>query len=247
MDDEIIDVHTHIGKCNVFDLFSSSAELLESQRANHVSRTIIQPFPGAPDPKKVHDEIANLSKELPGQVYGIVSLNPHIDHDTWISETERLVRDEGFVGIKIHTIGHAVNPLGNDALMVFETAKRLGVPVMIHTGPGIPFSLPSLVLPRARQFPDIPIVLAHAGWGILVGEAIVASSLEKNLFVEPSHVAVVDKLGLLANLGADRILLGSDLPSNLSNEINQIKSISDSDKSMKKMLGGNAKRIFKLS
>lgn len=243
---EIIDAHTHIGQCQVFDLDESENDLFAQQKEHGVSATIIQPFPGAPDAAQVHKKISKLSKERPGQVYGIVSLNPHMNHDMWKSEVERMVKDEGFVGIKIHTIGHAVNPLGNDATMVFETAKKLGVPVMVHTGPGIPFALPSMVIPRAEQFPDVPIVLAHAGWGVFVGEALVSAMKHKNIYVEPSHVGIFEKSALTSNLGADRILFGTDVPSNIPGELGHFKSLIKNEADRDKVLGGNAKRIFKL-
>ena len=45
--------------------------------------------------------------------------------------------------------GYAVNPNGQDAQTIFEIARELVVPVVVHTGTGIPFGLPSAVLPRA--------------------------------------------------------------------------------------------------
>lgn len=242
----IVDVHTHIGKCRVFDLDQSVKGLIEKEDENNVSAFIVQPFPGAPDATAVHNEIVKLSKEHPGKIYGIVSLNPHMDEEKWIHEVERLVKDEGFVGIKIHTIGHAMNPLAEDATKVFETARKLKVPVMVHTGPGIPFSLPALVMPRASAYSDVPIVLAHAGWGIFTPDALVSALQLKNLYVEPSHVSIFDKSALVGNLPADRIMMGSDVPINISVEIDQFKGLVKDEQDLSKILGGNAKRVFKL-
>jgi len=244
---EIIDIHTHSGDCRVFDLNVDFKQLFNEEKRNGVTKMIVQPFPGASDPIKVHNEIARLSKEFPGEIYGIVSLNPHLfERDAWISEVERLVRDEGFVGIKLHTIGHAINPLSNDGKMVFDTANRLGVPIMVHTGPGIPFALPSLIIPRAKQYPNLPIILAHAGWGVYVIEALTAALQCDNIYLEPSHVGTIDKSDILRNLSADRILFGSDLPVNIATELNQFRTLVSETKTLDKILGDNARRLFRL-
>lgn len=242
----MIDAHTHLGPCRVFDLDSSEDDLLRKEKENGIDSMIIQPYPGAPDPVRIHNSIAKLSKDYPGKIFGLVSLNPHMDKQKWMDEVERLIKDEHFVGIKIHTIGHAVNPLGNDATMIFETAKRLGAPVMVHTGPGIPFALPSLVIPRAMQYPDVPIILAHAGWGIYVGESAIGGSICKNIFVEPSHVGIVEKSALINGLGPERILLGSDVTENIQNELSQFRSLVKSDGDLEKIFEGNARKVFHL-
>jgi len=243
---EIIDIHTHLGDCRVFDLHETVEELMTAEKKHGVSRWFVQPFPGAPDATKVHNEIARLMKEHPGKVYGLVSLNPHMEEEAWKSEVERLVRDEGFVGVKIHTIGHSMNPLGNDATKVFQTAKKLGVPVMVHTGPGVPFSLPAFVLPRAKEFPDVNIVLAHAGWGIYVGEALASALTMPNIYVEPSHVGIFEKGALTGNLAPERILFGSDIPYNVETELLHFRTLVKDTKSLDKILGDNARRLFKL-
>jgi predicted TIM-barrel fold metal-dependent hydrolase len=47
---------------------------------------------------------------------------------------ERCVKELKFVGVKLHTIGHGVNPLTEDGDLVFATAFELGIPAMVHTG-----------------------------------------------------------------------------------------------------------------
>ncbi|MFQ5998221.1 MAG: amidohydrolase family protein, partial [Candidatus Bathyarchaeia archaeon] len=139
----IIDSHSHLGSCRVFDLDTSEQELLSTMANNGITTNIVQPYPGAPNVKEVHNRIGKLAKENPGKIFGLASLNPHMNEDEYNEEVERVVKDLGFVAVKIHTIGHAVNPLGRSADKVFKAAKKLGIPVMVHTGPGVPFSLPS--------------------------------------------------------------------------------------------------------
>src|SRR3954468_14645020 len=152
----IVDAHVHLGPCRIFDVDVSEDALLANLDRNGIDVAIVQPFPGAPEPRAVHDRIANLAAKHPGRIYGLASVNPHCEHDAYYREVERCVRELRFVGVKLHTIGHAVNPLSGDGQLVFDTARALGIPVMIHTGMGVPFALPTLALPRAREYPETP-------------------------------------------------------------------------------------------
>ena len=242
----IIDSHVHLGPCRVFGLNVSEDEVLRSMDENGVEASIIQPFPGALSPKEVHDRIAMFAKGNYGRVYGLVSISPHTSRDVYFSEVERCVKDLGFVGVKLHTIGHAVSPLSEDAGMVFEAAERLKIPVMVHTGPGIPFSSPALCIPRAKEYPSLPIILAHGGFGILTAEAYVAARECGNMFIETSWLPTLDLKWLIKELGADRVMIGSDLPTNLPIEIAKLKSIGLREEELRKCLGETAAKVFKL-
>jgi hypothetical protein len=211
-----------------------------------VDAALLLPYPGAPDVEKIHDEIVQLMKENPGKIFGIVSLNPHMDEERYLSEVERLVKDEGFVGVKLHTIGHAINPLSSDATKVFEAAKRLHIPVIVHTGMGIPFALPSLVIPRAKAYPNVKIVLYHSGWQVFSPEDYVAASVCDNVYLETSWCSVLEKSWFINALGSDRVLFGSDLPENQAAEIFSFKSLNISDKDLENVLGKTAIRVFDL-
>ena len=97
-------------------------------------------------------KLQNYATSIHGRFYGLASLTPHQDRDAYRREVERCVKQLKFVGVKIHTIGHSVNPLSEDADFVFQTASELGIPVMVHTGPGVPFALPALCIPPARKY-----------------------------------------------------------------------------------------------
>src|SRR5262245_11253305 len=168
------------------------------------------PFPGAPDAAAVHDAIAALARSS-GRVAGIVNLNPHCDRSAYAAEAERCVRELGFVALKLHTVGHAVDPMSRDGRVVFEEATRLGVPVMIHTGGvGEPFASPSHCLPLAAEFSDTPVVLAHAGMSVSTREAAIVAQARDNVWLETSWCSILDLLFLVDFLGPERLMMGSD-------------------------------------
>ena len=244
---KIVDIHCHLGHCNVFDLDTPEETLMGAIEKNKVDAAFVLPYPGAPDVKKTHNDIVKLMKKYPKKIFGVVSLNPHQDEKEYNAEVDRLIKDEGFVAIKLHTIGHAINPLSQDAKKVFEAAKRHKVPVMIHTGAGIPFALPSLVIPVAQAYPDVAMVIYHCGMGhVYSTEAYIAAKLCKNVYLETSWISITEKTWFVGDLGSERIIMGADLPENQAVEIFQFKAMNLSDKDLANVLGENAIKLFKL-
>jgi predicted TIM-barrel fold metal-dependent hydrolase len=243
---EIIDAHAHLGTCNVFDLDVSFETLLEAMDANGVNTSIVQPFPGCENPRKVHDRIAQLSRKHPGRFYGVASMNPHMGDESF-KEMRRCVRDLKFIGVKLHTIGHAMMPTSKDGMKVAELAAELDVPMLVHTGTGIPFALPSLCLPAARQFPNLKIILCHAGYAVFAAEAIIVAKEASNIYLEPSWCTSTQTRGMIRELGAARVIMGSDLPANLPTEIAKAKSVGLSQEELLLYLGGSARKIFNIT
>src|SRR3984893_14469110 len=244
---KIIDAHAHLGGCHVFGLDNKEHDLIRRMDENGIDAAIVQPYPGADDAVKTHDQIAELCHKYSGRFYGLASLTPHQDHDAYRREVERCVKQLKFVGVKIHTIGHSVNPLSEDADFVFQTASELGIPVMVHTGPGVPFALPALCIPPARKYPGLKIILAHAGWGIFSAGAQVAASVCGNLYLEPSWCLGEDIRWMISTIGPDRVMMGADLPSNVPVEIARFKALDLEPDVYAQVMGKIAVDVFNLS
>ncbi len=242
----IVDAHAHIGKCRVFDLEVKPEELLSAMDRNEVDAAIVMPFPGAPDARVVHDQIAELSQRFPSRIFGMVNINPHCNPDDYFKEAERCVKKLGFVGIKLHTIGHAVNPLSNDARTVFETARELNVPVMVHTGIGAPFALPSHILPIAKEFSNIKIILAHSGFIFYTPEAYLVGKECQNIYYETSWLFPDDVKWLIKTFGPERVMMGSDLPNNLAPTLAIAKAANLSEIEKEFFMGKTAALVFEL-
>ena len=118
---------------------------------------------------------------------------------------------------------------------------------MIHTGIGVPFALPSMVMFVAKKYSNVNFILAHAGAGqIYCPEAIVAATHYNNVYLETSWTTIFDKIWCINALGSERILFGSDMPDNLPVEIFQYKNLDLSKSDIKNIMCDNAKRIFKI-
>jgi hypothetical protein len=123
----------------------------------------------------------------------------------------------------------------------------LDVPVIVHTGLGVPWSLPSLSIPQARRHPQLPIILAHAGHGLYTDEAYVAASECPNIYLEPSWSPVHKVKWLIDKLGAARILFGSDLPGNVPVELAKYRALGLSAEDLSRCLGGTCTKLFRLA
>jgi predicted TIM-barrel fold metal-dependent hydrolase len=243
----VVDTHIHLGPCRVFGWESTEEQIISSMERNGVDISIVQPFPGSPDPVKTHDDIARLAEKYPGKIFGLANINPHQDEKFVYKELVRCVKELGFVAIKCHTIGHALMPPAKDADILFETAKELEVPVMIHNASfGMPFSAPGLVIPRAKQYPDVPIIMAHAGACTLTAEAIFIAGEMKNIYLETSWCMTPDIKWAIDYVGADRVMMGSDSSENLDAEMAKYKAIDITDEQRRKALGDTAIKLFKL-
>lgn len=242
----LIDVHTHLGSCRVFDLEVSKDLLIKTIKENNIRKVITQPFPGCPDPARVHDEIAELAAQYPGKIFGLASVNPHQSPSDYKREIRRCIEEYNFVGIKLHTIGHAVDPTSKDGMMVAEVAAEMGKVLMVHTGKGMPFSLPSAVAPIARRFPELKIVLAHAGAGYFTCDALAMAQQFPNIYLELSWCQMGDIKQFYRGLGAERLLFGSDVPINLPIELAKWRTIQMPDEDRQAVLFSNAIRVFNL-
>ena len=247
MKNKVIDTHAHLGECCVFGLVSTEEEMIRRMDECKVDATIVQPYPGAKNAAEVHDRIAELCARHPGRFFGLASLSPHGDHDAYQREVERCVKELHFVGLKLHTIGHAVNPLSEDGDLVFATAHQFGIPAMVHTGPGVPFALPSLCMPAAQKYPGLNIILAHAGFAIFSAEAQVAASVCGNLYLETSWCIGEDIRWMISTIGPDRVIMGADLPSNVPVEFAKYRALDLVPDVYNKVMGGTAVDLFKLS
>lgn len=246
MSKKIIDTHAHLGECCVFGLYATEEEMIRRMDESGVDATIVQPYPGAKDYYERHNEIAALCAKYPGRFFGLASVSPHIGRDKYQREIERCIKELNFVALKLHTIGHGVNPLSEDGQLAFETADLFGVPAMVHTGAGIPFSLPALCMPAANKFPNLKIVLAHAGGGIVSAEAQVAASICGNLYLETSWCLGEDIRWMIDTIGPDRVMMGADLPSNVPVEFAKYRALDLQPEVYNKVMGETAIEVFNL-
>ena len=242
----IIDAHTHLGHDYVFEKEFTSEELLTGMEKNGVDASIVQPGTviGLRKVVEQHNAIVDLSKKIPRRIFGMANPNPHLPGKAYRGELRRCVEDLGFIGVKLHPFGHSVNPSKSVGRKVFEAAFDLGIPVMVHTGAGVPWALPSALIPVAMDFPELKIILAHCGTGIFSDEAALAARLCRNIYLETSWLPGYTILDFCRTFGADRVMFGSDHSENVATELAKFRTVGLADEELKWCLGKTAAKVF---
>jgi uncharacterized protein len=242
---DIIDVHCHIGTSLVSGVEITEAQLLQTMAENGVGTAMVMPQPHqGMEVAPIHDRIARFAEANPGVVYGMVNLSPRLEEGEYRTEVERCIRGHAFRAIKLDPSVSALPINHARCEIVFATAREYGVPVIIHTGLGVPNALPSLAIPPALRYPDVTIVLAHAGFAIFAAEAIVAAQVCPNIVLEPSWCASYQVAEMVRAAGAERVMFGSDHPSNVASELAKLRSIGLTDEQLRAVLGGTARWVF---
>jgi len=244
----IIDAHAHLGYDYAFEEDSTLEDLLAGIEKNRIDVTIVQPGTvfDLRTVAKQHNAIAALARKMPSRIFGMANPNPHLPSSKYNKEIERCIEDLGFVGVKLHPLGHAVNPCQPAGKKVFEAARKLEIPVMVHTGTGIPWALPSTLIEVAMDYPDLDIILAHSGSAIFRNEAALAARLCPRIYLETSWMPTTAIHSFVKTLGADRIMFGSDVAKNVATELEKFRSIGLTEEELKWCLGGTAAKVFKL-
>lgn len=241
----IIDSHSHLGYSEIFSAGVTEDVLLDTMVANGIDASVVMPAAGS-DPIPTHNAIADLCARNPQTIFGMASMTPLIGRQMYEREARRCVRELGFKAIKLHPQAHAVSPVLPVSDVVFETASTLGIPVMVHTGSGAPFALPSLLIRRARQFPDLKIILAHAGFAIYSEEALIAAEICDNIYLEPTWCIAGDIRRMIKILGAHRVMFGGDLPTNVPVELTKYRTLDLTDDERTWCLSRTAVEVFDL-
>ena len=212
--------------------------------AHGVDRALLIPFPVVDDFRAQHDEIAGAVRSHPDRFDGAGCIYPFIPRQEFDDEVRRCAEELGFRALKLQPQYQALNPLSPRSDFLFEAALRHQFAVVVHTGSGAPFALPSLYVSKALKFPDLPIVLGHAGGSSYFLEAILAAGLCRNIYVELSSLMPHHIMEVLAHVPPARLMIGSDLPESIEAEFGKILSLDVADDIKREILSGTAARLF---
>jgi predicted TIM-barrel fold metal-dependent hydrolase len=149
-------------------------------------------------------------------VDSVTATTPWLTPLVWVSPGEpsvdavRTRLANGAVGLKLHPAydryaadTHALNPY-------LGVAADAGVPVTVHSGPG--FADPDLIRRLAERFPMVGFVLYHTYLGPPEGRRRASRHARAlpNLYLETSWCRSEEVERLIDEVGADRVLFGSD-------------------------------------
>ncbi len=240
----LYDTHTHLGAARHSGREHSVDTMLRSMDAVGIDKSLLIPFPVVEDHVQTHNRIAEAVRAHPDRFSGAACIYPFLPEREFIDEVRRCAEQLGMVALKLQPMYQALNPLSERSDFFFAAALEHKLTVIVHTGAGAPFALPSLYIMPARKFPELPIVLGHAGGGIYAAEAIVAASVCPNIFIELSSLMPHHIRDVLHHVAADRLMAGSDLPESAETESSKILTLEIRDEAKRDILWNTAERLF---
>ena len=245
----IIDAHVHLGEDFVFDGVFDEEYLLKHYEKNNVDGGIVQPAlprPYIEDTQAIHDRIHRFVQKGERRWWGMAAIEPHFRPADYEAEAERCIKKLGFVGIKLTPIGHACHPSSRDGMHVFDVCRGLDVPLMIHTGNGIPFADPISCVKAIEAFPDVRVVLAHAGSEMHSQAAIYLARTFKNVYLEPSWVGTSGVQKMINEVGCSKIMFSSDLAPQIPVELAKYRSLISDPEALERVLWKNIAEVYRL-
>lgn len=204
----VLDAHTHLGADEDGRSLDPRTLLTALDEASSTARAVVFPFH---DPERhpayrvPNDRVLEWSQDSDGRLIPYCRLNP--DEDP-VGEAERCLA-KGARGIKLHPRAQGFEFLHPAAPAIFEVARDARVPILIHAGRGMR-SMAALV-DLALQFPEVPLVLAHAG---IADQAVFAAGFAGHpcALYDTSCFGPQDVVELFARVPAERIVFASDVP-----------------------------------
>jgi predicted TIM-barrel fold metal-dependent hydrolase len=240
----VFDSHTHLGRARHSGREATAEDMLRHMDRTGIDRQLLIPFPVVEHERREHDVIAAAVRAWPDRFTGAMCPHPYQPDDSFRDEVRRCVETLGLRALKIQPQFSGLNPMGKRAEWVFGIANDYRLPVVFHTGSGAPFALPSLLIPVARQYPELPVIVAHCGGPTYYLEAIVAASVCPNLLLDVSSLMPHQVLEVLRHVPAERVMAGSDLPESAEVELGKIVSLPVSDGIKRAVLWETPRRAF---
>ena len=219
-------------------------------------------------------DVADWVGDYPGRLIGFGSVDLCKDR-AYVHRTLEEIAELKLKGLKFLPHSQFFNPAENEHMpAVFEYCRETGSVILSHSGcgPG-PFEIielsqnshPSLWAPWLKKYPQVPVVLAHAGAyssevpGIWLFDALQLGKTHPNVYID---LAAVDWLldretvvqEIRKTIGFNRVLFGTDYPLPLAQGVSwayivrRIKVNTNlTPKEKYNILGKNAMRLLGLS
>lgn len=172
-------------------------------------------------------------------------------------ELERLVKDNGFQGLKLYPTYQLYYP--NDAMIypLYAKAQELNIPVSLHIGSSVfvgsrlKYGDPIYMDDVAVDFPDLNLLMCHSGRPFWYDNAFGIARLHKNVYMEISGLPPHKLLDYFPELEtiAHKVIYGSDWPGipTIKENILAIKDLRLGDDAKEKILGKNAMRLLNVN
>jgi uncharacterized protein len=155
---ELFDVHTHVGQNDPDGMRQTPEQLIALLEMAHARGAFVFPMHEPEGYPPANDAVLEAARRADSLLIPFCRVNPHDDP---VREAERCL-DAGAKGIKLHPRAENFTLDHPNVRSLVAVAHERRLPMLIHAGRGIP-ALGLHAVELAEEFPDAPLILAHAG------------------------------------------------------------------------------------
>lgn len=155
------------------------------------------------------DLYENYVRLFPQKIIGYCVVDPYKGIEHCREEIRRCAEEYGFKGLKIHGWLQCTPMHAPYIYEIMELVREYHWPVLFHDGTP-PYSDTSQIAALAEMFPDVPVILGHAGMYDSYRAAVLACRMLENIYLCLVGNTIGDIREILQNVRHDRILFGSD-------------------------------------
>lgn len=190
--------------------------------------------------------IAETMRKYPERIIGFGQANPRANDA--VETINRCAKDLGLRGLKLHPTMHGYHFADHGLLdPIFDAADRNNLVVLVNALDD-PFCAPLSIEEISRNFPNVPVLIAHMGTIWNVNEAILVAKRNPNIYLETSGSQLIDVKLAYRGVGAGQIVMGTDWPgSDFDLERAKIARAIPSSSDRELVEGGNLARLLGLS
>jgi len=207
----IFDAHCHLGAGACYT--QTADDLLRQMDATGVEKAVIVPADSkiAVYNRQGNDEMLEAAAAHPDRFVAFCTASPWYG-DEAVSEIRRAFH-AGARGLKLHPVLQGFTITDDVARPLIEAAVEAGKPVFFHTGTPV-CSTPFQLTEVAMRYPAGKFIMGHTAYSDYWNDVEASVAAAPNIYMETSaHLASVMRL-LVNNVGADRVMYGSDAPHN---------------------------------
>jgi uncharacterized protein len=238
----VVDGHCHLGIGH--DYRQTEDELLHEMDRYQVDRAVVCPVDRciAVDNREGNDYVLQAARTRPDRFYAFATANPWYGQRA-VDELRRAI-GEGARGIKLHPPLQGFWLCDDLVFPIVELAEAFNVPVFIHTGTPA-FAQPMQLAELAMRFPRVKFIMGHMGSTDFKFEAVASGKLAENIYLDCSWILPELVVRAVTEVGADRVIFGSDSPlSTLRVEMGIRRATPLDDEARAKVMGGNMLKLL---
>ena len=222
----IIDAHAHVDEIASLGWMDPPERVVSFMDMANIDKAVVSTYCNLPGINNDALEYMNDSvKKFPDRLIPYVRLDPWYGQRT-LDVLDKAVKEYNFKGVKFHPVHYTLHPFGEDTVKILKRAAEYDIPVLFHCSDEA-MCLPMQIAEGIRQSPETKVILAHMGGFFHLDDAIRVCRDFKNVYLDTCESPLIHDIKRAVEiLGADRILFGTDIPTdNPLFEIEKIKAM----------------------